>query len=263
MRNTILLNMIKTNTPLDSLIGPYATLPEHITRSLSEEGYVILPDLVDAETLEEIRTVFDAIVLAEGEKAAQEHHQEEGVHRIANLVNKGRIFEVAWSHPLILACCAQMFGRPFKISSCNGREALLGGGHQPLHSDWKYERGPVDSAHSCNALWAIDDLTPSNGAPRLVPGSHLKSGPPQDFLEDPEATHSDEVVAEVPAGSDIMINAHTWHAGTENRSGARRRVLHGYYTAREHPQQQDQRRWITKETLAWLSPAQRWLIDVD
>ncbi len=255
--------MINTNTPLDNLLGSFAELPDEIARSLSEEGYVILPDMADEQTLEAIRNTFDEIVDAEGKEAAREHHQEMGVHRIANLVNKGRIFEAAWSHPLILACCAHMFGRPFKISSCNGREALPGGGHQPLHSDWKFERGPIDSAHSCNSLWAIDDLTTENGAPRLVPGSNLIQGPPQDFLENLEAPHPDEIVAEVPAGSVIMINAHTWHGGTTNRSGARRRVLHGYYTAREHPQQQDQRKWVKEETLAWLSPEQKWLIDVD
>jgi len=251
------------NTPLDNLLKPFTDFPSEIAESLDQEGYVILPDMVDADTLELIRLRFDEIVEEEGENAAREHHQESGVHRIANLINKGRIFERAWSDPLILACCYHMFGRPFKISSCNGREALEGGGHQPLHSDWKFERGPIDSAHSCNSLWAMDDLTAENGAPRLVPGSNRLPGWPEDFLDDPEATHPEEIVAEVPAGSVIMINAHTWHGGTANRSGARRRVLHAYYTAREHPQQQDQRRWITDETRTWLSDEQRWLLDVE
>jgi len=251
------------NTPLDSLLNPFTDLPAEIADSLDRQGYAILPDMVDADTLETMRSRFDEIVAEEGENAAREHHQEAGVHRIANLVNKGRIFERAWSDPLVLACCYHMFGRPFKISSCNGREALPGGGHQPLHSDWKFERGPIDSAHSCNSLWAVDDLTAENGAPRLVPGSNRMPGRPEDFLDDPAATHPEAIVAEALAGSVIMINAHTWHGGTKNRSGARRRVLHAYYTAREHPQQQDQRRWITDETLAWLTEEQRWLLDVD
>jgi ectoine hydroxylase-related dioxygenase (phytanoyl-CoA dioxygenase family) len=91
----------------------------------------------------------------------------------------------------------------------------------------------------------------------------LIPGRPEDLLADPAAPHPDEIIAEVPAGSVVMINAHTWHGGTTNTSGARRRVLHAYYTAREHPQQQDQRRWLTPETNAWLSPAQRWLLDVE
>ena len=101
--------------------------------------------------------------------------------------------------------------------------------------------------HLCRALHCRDNSTGSHVAP----------------FYDQAATHPDEIVAEVPARSAIMINAHTWHAGTTNRSGARRRVLHGYYTAREHPQQQDQRRWIREETLEWLSAEQRWLLDVD
>ena len=251
------------DTKAETPIGLFQALPEPIARSLDEEGYVILPDMADSETLAAIRFAFDEIVEREGESAAKEHHQEAGAHRIANLVNKGAIFDRAWCDPLVLSCCYRMFGRPFKLSSCNGREALRGGGHQPLHSDWKFERGPIDSAQSCNALWAIDDLTPENGAPRLVPRSNRIPGPPQDYLEDLEAPHPEEIVASVPAGSIIMINAHTWHGGTTNRSGARRRVLHAYYTAREHPQQQDQRKWITSETRERLSAAQRWLLDVD
>lgn len=251
------------NTPLDILCRPYADLPWEIARSLSEEGFVILPDMVDPEKLVALRATFDELVSFEGENAAREHHQETGAHRIANLVNKGRIFESAWCHPFILSCCLQMFGRPFKLSSCNGREALLGGGHQPLHSDWKGERGSVDSAHSCNALWAIDDLTEENGVPRLVPRSHLMPGSPEAFIDDPSAAHPDQIVATVPAGSVVMINAHTWHGGTTNHSGGRRRVLHAYYTAREHEQQQDQRKWAKDETREWLSEEQRWLLDID
>lgn len=257
------MNKVIADTLLEKLIEPYGELPEKIVRSLREDGYVVLPDMLDEKTLSVLDSAFDEIVEREGRDAACEHHQEAGTHRIANLVNKGRIFETAWCHPLILSCCLQMFGRPFKISSCNGREALLEGGHQPLHSDWKGERGSVESAHSCNALWAVDDLTENNGAPRLVPGSHRKPGPPEAFIEDPSATHPDEIVAVVPAGSVVMINAHTWHGGTTNLSGDRRRVLHAYYTAREHEQQQDQRKWAKDETREWLSEEQRWLLDID
>ncbi len=257
------MSKVKADTYLKNLQEPYCVLPKEIARSLSEDGYVVLSEMVDEKTLSVLRSAFDEIVDLEGRDAAREHHQEAGTHRIANLVNKGRIFESAWCHPLVLSCCSHMFGRPFKLSSCNGREALLGGGHQPLHSDWKGDRGPVDSAHSCNALWAVDDLTKENGAPRLVPGSHRKSGPPEAFVDDPSATHPDEIVAVVPAGSVVMINAHTWHGGTTNRTGGRRRVLHAYYTAREHEQQQDQRRWARGETRKWLSGEQCWLLDID
>lgn len=251
------------DTFLDKLLYPFLELPEETAHALDRDGYIILPNMIEAESLQKLRATFDQIVDSEGEGAAQEHHQEPGSHRIANLVNKGRIFEDTWCNPLLLACCYHMFGRPFKLSSLNGREALKGGGHQPLHSDWKGERGPIERAHSCNALWALDDLTLENGAPRLVPGSNRIPGHLEDCLKDPEAAHADQIVAQVPAGSVIMINAHTWHGGTVNSSGERRRVLHAYYTAREHSQQQDQHRWLKTETENWLSEQQRWLLDVD
>ena len=224
---------------------------------------MILPDLADKSWLDEVRLHFDYLIHSEGDNAAREHHQEEKANRLANLVNKGPVYERAWCHSLVLACCAHIFQRPFKLSSLNGREALLGGGHQPLHSDWKGARGPINRVHACNGIWAIDDLTLTNGAPRLVPGSHLFPGRPEELLDEPAAPHPDQIVAQVPAGSVLMFNAHTWHGGTTNRSGERRRVLHAYYTAREYPQQQDQRRWLTDETRSRLSVTQRWLLDVD
>ena len=53
--------MIRTNTPLDNLLGSHAELSEDMARSLSEEGYVILPNMADAETLEVLRRTFDEI----------------------------------------------------------------------------------------------------------------------------------------------------------------------------------------------------------
>jgi ectoine hydroxylase-related dioxygenase (phytanoyl-CoA dioxygenase family) len=244
-------------------LTPVSPLPAAIAAALDREGYVILRDMATPEWLEAVRARLDELEVAEGTNAAKEHHQEEGAGRLANLVNKGRVFEHAWCNPLLLACCAHMFQRPFKLSSLNGREAKLGGGHQPLHGDWRPPRGDARAVHVCNGLWAIDDLRRDNGASRLVPGSHLLPGKPEEMMADPNAPHPREIIAEVPAGSVVMRNAHTWHGGTNNTSGARRRVLHACYTAREHPQQQDQRRWLLPETRAWLTPAQRELLDVE
>jgi hypothetical protein len=57
-------------------------------------------------------------------------------------VNKGVIWEKVWSHPLVLSACRYIFQGDFKVSSLNAREALVNGGHQPLHADWK-NRVPI------------------------------------------------------------------------------------------------------------------------
>ncbi|STT02603.1 phytanoyl-CoA dioxygenase [Klebsiella pneumoniae] len=75
--------------------------------------------------------------------------------------------------------------------------------------------------------------------------------------------HPDEIVFAAPAGSVMIYNAHAWHGGTRNREGSRRRVLHGLYIDRADTPQQDQRRWLTPETASRLTPAQKWLLDVE
>lgn len=87
---------------------------------------------------------------------------------------------------------------------------------QPLHGDWKKPRPDFPKVHLVNSIWALDDLCKENGAPRIIPGTHLRPELPEDVLEDTEATHPQEVYLECPAGSIMIFNAHTWHGGTIN-----------------------------------------------
>ena len=66
-----------------------------------------------------------------------------------------------------------------------------------------------------------------------------------------------------PRGSVIIINSSLWHAGTTNHNGARRRVLHLTYTRRDLPQQLVQRAHLTPALYERMSPAQRFLLDIE
>lgn len=116
---------------------------------------------------------------------------------------------------------------------------MLNGGHQPLHADWKKSRRDFPKAHLVNTIWAIDDLSAGNGAPRIITGTHLRPELPEEVLDNPELPHSDEIIFAAPAGSVMIYNAHTWHGGTCNYAGSRRRVLHGLYIDREDIARQD------------------------
>jgi ectoine hydroxylase-related dioxygenase (phytanoyl-CoA dioxygenase family) len=54
-----------------------------------------------------------------------------------------------------------------------------------------------------------------------------------------------------------------WHGGTANRTAAHRRAMHVYYTRRDKPQQQYQKRLVRPETQSRLSPAARKLLALD
>ncbi|MCF7364120.1 MULTISPECIES: phytanoyl-CoA dioxygenase family protein [unclassified Vibrio] len=244
-------------------LGADLELSPQMIHELDTQGFTVIHNVVDKDWLEEIRRTIDMLVEREGKNLAIEHHQEEGVTRVANLINKGTVWEKVWAHPLVLSACKHIFGGAFKISSLNAREAHPDCGHQPLHADWKKPRPDFPKVHLVNSIWAIDDLTRENGAPRIIPSTHLRPELPEEVLADVEGAHPDEIYLECPAGSVMIFNAHTWHGGTINYAGTRRRVLHGLYIDRDDVAQQDQQKWLTEHTASRLTPAQKWLLDVE
>ncbi len=248
---------------LDALGAYKNLLSKDQCNELHQNGFILIENMIDPQWIEALKLRFDEIVKTEGESAAEEHHKEEGAPRLANLVNKGTVWEKVWSHPILLSACRHLMGDEFKLSSLNGREAILGGGLQPIHGDWKIPRLDFPKVHVVNSLWVLDDVSSANGGPRIIPGTNRRPEFPEDVLDDVIAPHDDEIILTAKAGSVLIFNAHTWHGGTNNTNGERRRLLHGYFTAREDPQQQDQKKWLTEATARRLTPAQKWLLDVD
>ena len=165
-------------------------------------------------------------------------------------------------------------------------------GTQRLHRDWG--GGERDLApdltqwpgafYVMNSIWCLDDWSSQAGATRLVPGSHRWPGAPEDHMpdlessqpvparpnqplypaEDPRDQHPDQVIVEAPAGSVIVFNAHVFHAGRSNGTdSAHRRALHCYFVARDQRPQTNQRARLTAQTLARLTPLQRWILDAE
>jgi ectoine hydroxylase-related dioxygenase (phytanoyl-CoA dioxygenase family) len=240
-----------------------STLTSAEKASMDEEGYVLLPDFIPPDHLQRMRDVFEELMAREGRDAGREFHQEGGTRRLANLVNKDPIFDTCYTHPKILALVQYVIGRDFKLTSINGRDALPGEGDQGLHADWG-SRKADEPFHIFNSIWLLDDFTAENGATRLVPGTHRLPSAPGDVMRNPSEPHPDEIIVLAPAGTVIAYNAHLWHGGTRNRTqGAKRRVLHPAFIAREFPQQQNQRDLLLKKTYDRISPAARYLLDVE
>lgn len=251
------------------------TLSAAEKQSLDELGYVVFPGLIGPRWLNDLQSTYDALLAEEGSSAGTEVHQERGTARLSDLMNKGEVFDGCYTHPKVIAAIHHILGGEFKVSAMNGREALEGGGLQALHEDWNDSffdeptgpqdgdyRKPGDPFYVAISLWMLDDVTEENGATRVVPGSHRKRAP-QFEIADRTAPHPDEVLVTGRAGTVVVMNSHLWHGGTVNQSGARRRVLHPYYVARQFKQQQDQRKYIRKATYDRISPAARYLLDVD
>jgi ectoine hydroxylase-related dioxygenase (phytanoyl-CoA dioxygenase family) len=230
---------------------------------LDRLGYVLVEDVLDPETLETVRNRVEELYEQEGENAGSEFRQEPGARRLANLVDKGEIFQNLIATPEILNLVRHVIGPRVKLSSFNARSANpYSSEAQPLHCD-AAALPDENGFWVCNTIWLLDDFTPENGATRIIPGSQNWRALPQDVLPDPAEPHPDEVLVLGRAGSVVVMNTHAWHGGTANRTVRHRRVLHGFYCRSDKPQQQYQKRLLRPETQAGLAPELRRLLALD
>lgn len=231
------------------------TLSQQQKNQLDNQGFVSLGILLNEEEVNQINNRLIEIQYVEGEHAGSElkdskyirHPVEAGADRLADLVNKGTIFDIFYTHPVVLAGISHVLGTDFKLSSLNYRAAKPGMGQQNLHVDWK--DGLANGSYKvCNSIWLLDEFTSENGATRVVPGTHTSTQLPQDTIDNLEAAHPDEQLLIAPAGTVYIFNSHVWHGGTQNKTKKLRRSIHSYFCTSDQPQQIDQSRYITEET---------------
>ncbi len=213
--------------------------------------------------LGQLRSRVAELFAAEGLQAGAEFKQEPFSKRLANLADKGEVFQSLVATPELLELVGHVLGPEFKLSSLNARQAPPHNGWtQPLHADMSAvadDRG----FWVCNSVWMLDDFTPQNGALRAVPGSHHWRRLPGDALADPRAPHPDEALLTGAAGDVLVMNAHMWHGGLANTTAAPRTAVHVFFVRRDKPQQQYQKQLLRPETQAALSRHLRQLLALD
>lgn len=189
----------------------------HIDRErLHRDGYALLRGAIPADWLPALREAFDANV-ASSERWAVPR----GAGWRHSLLDLDPTVRAVCRLPAVLTVAGALIGERFFHAQVEGREPLLGGGHQGLHRDLSDER-PGDTV---NALAFFDDYGPDNGATRLIPGTHRPT---------PDAPAGDDDARAIQlhgqAGDILVFDADLLHAASLNRSGARRRsILIGYF----------------------------------
>src|ERR1700741_931720 len=107
-----------------------------MNESLEREGFVSLPGFMSVAQLHAARRRVAELEAEEGENAGAEFRKEENAHRLANLVDKGRIFQELIVVPEILRLVGEVLRPRFKLSSFNSRSAdPHSNSLQPLHCD--------------------------------------------------------------------------------------------------------------------------------
>lgn len=256
-----------------------STLSDSQKEQLAERGFVIVENVLTPDDCRAMANAFEKLHDAEKDQGGHEVHVEPGARRLSNIFNKTNAFDKCLWIPEVLAASAYLLGE-IKVHGANIRDPVKGHGKQDLHVD--VPKRFDDDWWVVNSMIMFDDMTLDNGPTRIVPGSHQwapinvpyvnigdwEPAPlsPEDEARVPKdlsAPYPGEVLVEAPAGAAIICNSSMWHAGTQKKTDAPRRMLHLTYTRRDLPQQLVQLDHLTQGLYDRMSPAQRYLLEIE
>lgn len=222
------------------------TLAQRVLDDLNRDGYAVAESLLTRDDTGAIRDELLAIL----ERIPTGRNDFEGfsTQRIYALFAKTRAFDALAVHPLLLAVLDATLGPSYQLSAPTGIH--IGPGEKPqfLHTDDGIY--PLPRPHGevvLNTMWAFDDFTESNGATRVVPGSHAWA---DRIPVDPDET----VTVTMPAGSVLFIRGSLWHGGGANRTDRPRLGVLLEYAAGWLRQQENHVLAVPREIVRTLDP---------
>lgn len=180
-------------------------------RQVAEQGYVILPKLIDEAQCALLRAEAARLASHTGRNPFEGHRTQ----RVYSPLAKTRAMDVLVDHPRVLALLDALLMPNYLLSQAQIINLLPGEAAQPLHHDDAFYPLPRGfRAVHASFICAIDRFTPENGATVVVPTSHL-------WLERVPA-RDEAIPCELEAGSAVFFLGNLWHGGGENRSAGER-----------------------------------------
>ncbi len=143
---------------------------EDIVTALAKNGYATIPGAISAEQVAWARTELEAIV--EQTPVGRGDFEGYRTRRVYGLFGKTRSLDALAIHDVVLGVLDRVLGQ-YQLSAPTGISIGPGESPQPLHPDDAIY--PLPRPHAevvVNVMWPLQDFTATNGATRIVPGSH-------------------------------------------------------------------------------------------
>ncbi|HVX17570.1 MAG TPA: phytanoyl-CoA dioxygenase family protein [Acidimicrobiales bacterium] len=200
--------------------GPSRYLSEAQTAQFDDLGYVVVPDLFDAATVESVRAEtdrFEAEVDAglQGVEGGRIAIAETGAITFStHLVTRSAELAAFSRHPRLVDLGADLIGPDVRLY---WDQAVYKKPEKPRRFPWHQDNGYayVEPQQYLTVWVALTDATVDNGCPWVVPGAHLRGTLRHEYvdplgyecLRDPAGA----VPAEVPAGGAVVFSSLTPH----------------------------------------------------
>ena len=228
-------------------------LDEEQVHFFVEQGYLVVPNLIDVEELEELKR--EIVVVA------RDHYKREKSTAVSGDADDNEvlksilcihqphfvspIIEKYVRHPKVCGILSQITAAhlPWWDGSVKCMQSMYFVKPPEFHGQaWHQDEIyiPTRDRSLIGAWIAVDDATQENGCLWIVPGSHKtgylysqrEHGNPDEFDSAPESygfDENDEVPVEVKAGTVVFFNGYLLHRSRKNRSDIYRRVLVNHY----------------------------------
>jgi ectoine hydroxylase-related dioxygenase (phytanoyl-CoA dioxygenase family) len=219
------------------------------TERLDRDGYTILHDAFDAEMVAALDTDIDRLERVLDIGMGGNGFEGRATTRVYNLLAHGDLYQRIPVHPTVFALMEHVLGPTPLVSSLSSISIHPGELAQPIHADDQVM--PLPKPHpatTANSMWAVTDFTESNGATRIIPGTHLAEHSPV------YGQHYDSECAEMPAGSILVWHGSLWHGGGANTTARVRRGIAMNYCAGWVRQQENQQLGLPLDLVRTFSP---------
>ena len=224
--------------------GESVRLPElkRWLAAIDEDGYVVIPDWLDAERTQRLR----ADLKREVNPIRELLPPHRTTIRAHNLLAKTRCVDDLIGDLRMLALVQSVLRYKAQVSAAVMFDLLPGAKAQPLHQDdslW-----PIPRPHPpflFNTVIAVEDFTKANGGTILVPGSHLWHD--QKVRQPPDV---ETVQIEMKAGSLVGWTGAMWHGGGANTTDESRMAVNLNFNVAYLRQQENQYIGVPREEVA-------------
>lgn len=204
------------------------------------DGYLIFENVLTETELSAIRDALGPWLGAN--VVGRNEFEGRKSNRVYALLAKSPVFADLVTHPLALSFADADLGPGCLLSACLAINLHPGETAQPWHFDDSHYLWPRPRPSlGVSIFWAINEMTDTNGATEILPGSHLW---PEDAIEgsieeqdfdriaaregDPGA-RPDAVKVVMPAGSMMAAKGTLWHRGGANTSDRPRLIITPQY----------------------------------
>jgi len=225
---------------------------------LKVDGFCVIENALTAQTLDRALQRFSSQAKAEAAINTGQNHANTatGNQWVGMLLNKGDVFFDLIDHSQTTPLIASVLGDDYTISAFDGHIQCAGATAMAPHIDqwWlprprqaREELPPaadvrrssgtateaqvselaINPAVVASVMFMLTDFTDSNGATRVVPGSHLTGRQPDPAV--PWTIDGHAVTAK--AGSALVFDGRLWHAAGANQSSEPRMGVLAYYSA--------------------------------